>query len=136
MKLGTQTASMTNHIMSRAVIGQPEPTVGMGATILCWTDRHAATIVEVFFAGKGKSGPHLYVKVQEDKATRTDQNGMSEMQRYEYAPNPQGRIYTFRREKNGAWTPVVFSEKAKRWCKVEGEGLRIGERAKYHDFSF
>jgi primosomal protein N' len=47
MKLGAQTASLTNHLQSRATIGQPEPTVGMGATLLGWTDRYAGTIVEV-----------------------------------------------------------------------------------------
>lgn len=44
MKLGSQTGSLTNHILSRAVIGQPEPVVGMDCTLLAWTDRHAATI--------------------------------------------------------------------------------------------
>ena len=47
MKLGTQTGSLTNHIYSRAVIGQPNPEIGMGATVLCWTDRHAATITAI-----------------------------------------------------------------------------------------
>ncbi len=44
MKLGTQTGSVINHLHSRAVIGQPEPVVGMGATMLLWSDRRACTI--------------------------------------------------------------------------------------------
>lgn len=71
MRLGTQTGSVTNHILSRATIGQPEPTVGMGATLLGWTDRHACTIVEV-----SMERDRIVVTVQEDNAKRTDSNGM------------------------------------------------------------
>jgi hypothetical protein len=127
MKLGTQTGSMTNHIYSRMVIGQPEPEIGMGVTILSWTDRHAATIVHV--------GSKLVV-VQEDKATRTDKNGMSECQEYTYERNPNGPRYTFRREKNGYWTEVCWNPETNRWRKTNGHGLRIGERNEYRDFSF
>ena len=34
MQLGKQTASINNHLLSRAVIGQPSPKLGMGATLL------------------------------------------------------------------------------------------------------
>lgn len=37
MKLGTQTGSLINHIMSTAKARTPE--IGEGATILAWTDR-------------------------------------------------------------------------------------------------
>ncbi len=129
MKLGTQTGSMTNHIYSRAVIGQPEPVVGMGATVLCWTDRHPATIVEV-----GKIGQCLMVKVQEDNARRADKNGFSEDQTYNYTPNPKAHVATYRFRRN-RWEEVHQNENG-RWVKSDGNGLRIGEREKYHDFSF
>jgi hypothetical protein len=134
MKLGTQTASISNHIYSRAVIGQPEPEVGMGATILCWTDRHAATIVEVFASGRD-----LYIVVQEDNCTRKDKNGMSESQEWDCSPDPRMMKHTFRRgwnEQDGRWQKVWFNKKTTRWNKVEGEGLLIGQRKHYHDFSF
>ncbi|MBI0325563.1 hypothetical protein [Burkholderia plantarii] len=38
---------LVNHLQARAVIGQPEPVVGMGVTILAWTDRYAGTIVKI-----------------------------------------------------------------------------------------
>lgn len=38
MKLGTQTGSTTNYLMS-GVKGQPAPEIGMGVTLLHWTDR-------------------------------------------------------------------------------------------------
>jgi hypothetical protein len=34
MRIGTQTNSLVNHLYSRAVNGQPEPVIGMGATLL------------------------------------------------------------------------------------------------------
>lgn len=127
MKLGTQTASLTNHLLARSVIGQPEPVVGMGATMLCWTDRHACTIVDV-------TGDRI--KVQEDKATRTDNNGMSESQTYTYESDPKGAVHTFRKAKNGMWQQVRLNERSGRYVKTEGQGLRIGERDEYRDFSF
>lgn len=131
MRLGTQTNSLTNHILSRAVIGQPEPEVGMGATILCWTDRNAATITKVWTWRKS-----MFVTVQEDTAKRVDKNGLSECQVYEFSPNPNGATYTFRRLGDGRWQGAHFNTKTQRWSKSEGEGLRIGERNKYRDFSF
>jgi hypothetical protein len=49
MKLGTHTGSLTNHIYSRAVPITPE--VGMGCTLLSWSDRHPATIIDIFTKG-------------------------------------------------------------------------------------
>lgn len=127
MKLGTQTASLNNHLMSRAVIGQPKPVVGMGATILCWTDRHGATITKV----DGR-----YITVQEDAATRTDSNGMSESQDWAFRPNTNGREHVFFLTTSQRWQAVAKNESTGRYRKVEGSGLRIGERSEYYDFSF
>lgn len=130
MRLGNQTNSLVNHLQSRAVIGQPEPVVGMGATLLGWTDRNPATIVEVFKIGKTQ-----YVLVQEDNAKRVDNNGMSEDQTYEYTPNPDAYKKAFRIGRNGLWEAVIKNEND-RYVKSGGNGLRIGEREKYYDFSF
>lgn len=130
LKLGTQTASLTNHLYSRMTKGQPEPEVGMGATVLCWTDRLPATIVWV---GALRGRPFL--TVQQDTATRTDKNGMSESQSYDYAPNPDGRCWRFSQTKDGAWREVTLNNRAN-YVFADGAGLRIGEREKYRDFSF
>ena len=130
MRLGTQTGSLTNHILSRATIGQPEPVEGMGATILAWTDRYPGTIINVTKISQ------TVVYVREDKATRTDNNGMSESQTYSYEANPNGRLWTFRQTKSGGWEELTVNPKTGRFNKVDGCGLRIGERAKYNDFSF
>ena len=127
LKLGTQTGSLVNHLYSRSVNGQPVPTIGMGATILNWTDRKAGTIIEV---------NKTIIRVQEDNATRIDNNGMSECQEYEYTANPDGYVHTFRQDKNGMWSAVYFNEKTKRYNKSGGSGVLIGRREQYHDYSF
>jgi hypothetical protein len=133
MKLGTQTASVVNHLVARGTIGQPEPVIGMGVTMLGWTDRAPGTIVEIF-----KKGSFLYIAVQADTYKRTDKNGMSECQQYEYTPNPNGYIDHYRRSAinaNAPWVGTYQKEESGRWLKGHGQ-LRIGEREKYHDFSF
>ena len=109
---GTETGSLINHVMSN--VAAPTPTKGMGATILRWTDRKAATIIKV---------TPKTVTVRYDTVKRTDANGMSESQTYEYAPNPAGVIEVFRMTKRG-------------WRNASGNGLGIGYRAEYYDFSF
>lgn len=118
---------MFNQMYESMTIGAPEPVVGMGATITHWTDRDAATVV----AWDGK-----IIQVQQDHAKRIDGNGMSDAQRYEYEPNPDGRVYAFRRNKSNRWVPVRFNEQTKRWNNAEGCGLIVGFRDRYYDYSF
>jgi len=131
MKLGTETGSLINHILSRAVVGQPEPAVGMGATILAWTDRYAATIT---FVTTDRGRKILWVK--RDKAKRIDSNGLSESQEYLFESNPLAPAHVYQQQKDGGWIEVEFNAQTKRYRKVGGNGLRIGEREEYRDFSF
>ena len=110
MKLGTETGSLTNWMMAGGV----QPKVGMGATVLCWTDRHAGTIVKI---------TPTQIHIQEDTVKRTDRNGVSECQTYEYSSNPQGKIHVFRKTKTG-------------YRNNAGNALCIGERDSYYDYSF
>jgi hypothetical protein len=112
MQAGTETGSLINHVMTEAQ--QKEPQVGDGVTICQWTDRKAGTIVRL---------TRCTIEVQQDTAKRTDENGMSEDQAYEYAPNPNGKLHTFRKTKKG-------------WKDGDGNGLLIGARRAYHDYSF
>jgi hypothetical protein len=105
--------SLMNRIAE--VSAHPKPEIGMGATITCYTDRHAATII----AMTAKS-----VTVQEDSAVRTDSNGMCDSQTYAYYPNKGGKVSIFRKRKNGTWR------------NTDHNGLVIGERDHYHDFDF
>lgn len=95
------------------------PEVGMGATLCMWSDQRPCTVLSV----SGKT-----IVVQEDHATRTDKNGMSEDQTYTYAPNPDGETLTFTLRKNGRWVQ-------KGSTLEHGISLSLGHREKYHEFS-
>lgn len=126
MRLGTETASVVNHLMSRSTKGAPSPEVGMAATILNWTDRKAATVI-------GWDGK--VVTVQRDKATRVDGLGMTDAQKYEYERNEEGALYSFKLDKSGKWREVVKKESG-RVVFIEGAGLILGVRDEHFDFSF
>ena len=127
MNAGTQTGSLVNHLYSRMTINEPEPTVGMGVTMLSWTDRDSGTIVEVNMKKR-------YIAVTEDNAVRVDNNGMSESQNYEFTPVLDGHRYYYRKDKKGEWRRCHYNEN-KRLVFSTG-GLVIGRREKYYDFSF
>lgn len=94
------------------------PAVGMPCTI-CWiTDRKAATVIAVSPTG-------AKVTVREDKATRTDKNGMSESQSYTYERDPVGAEHVFHRQANGSYRSAS-----------QGKRLVLGERRSYHDYSY
>lgn len=93
------------------------PKVGDGGTICLYTDRHAATVIGVSASGKT-------IQVQRDFAKRTDKNGMSESQEYEYSPNPNGEIIEFRMTNSG-----VYKDKY-------GLSFYPGDRREYYDYNF
>lgn len=107
------------------VKGQPTPEVGMGATECCWSDRHAYTIIEVLTPTR--------IVVQQDKAIRTDKNGMSDCQDYRYEPNPKA-----------AKEELVFKKTKRvphgRWVRkhegIKGTPFVVGHRDEHHDYSF
>jgi hypothetical protein len=92
------------------------PAVDIGATIHLHTDRYAGTVVAITPSG-------LTVTVQRDKATRTDTNGQSDSQSWEYECDPKGKLYKFRKTKDG-------------WRSVEGFRATFGTRSEFYDFSF
>lgn len=94
------------------------PKVGDGATELCWSDRHAYTIVEVRSERR--------VVVQADIAKRTDKNGMSECQTYLFEPNPKAPLVVLTLRKDGRWRRVGDKSGA----------FLLGKRMEYHDYSF
>lgn len=108
------TGSLVNEIYGESK--QPPPEVGMGVTELCYTDRHAGTIVSVSASGKS-------FKWQQDIAIRTDNNGMSDSQTYEFKPDPDASIKTARQHKNGKYY-------------TDGRVIQVGSRSEYHDFNF
>lgn len=107
--------SLTNRLMENGK--PPVPKVGMGATILMFSDRHACTVI-------GLQTKRMIV-IQEDTQTRTDKNGMSESQEYAYAADNGGEKHTVSLRKDGRWK-IAKSETV----------VRLGERDAYHDYSF
>jgi hypothetical protein len=94
---------------------EPAPSVGMGCTLCFYTDRHAGTIIAVSPSG------HM-VTVREDKAVRTDSNGMSEDQDYRFEPDPNGAVHKLYRQGDGRYG--------------KSPRLVLGVRGAYHDYSF
>jgi hypothetical protein len=103
------------------------PVVGMGATILMFSDRHAATITSVASTKEGEMPK--WITIQQDKAIRTDKNGMSESQEYRYEPNTAASVETYTYRRNGTY--VVKGSGMR-----QGTIVRVGSRNEYHDFSF
>lgn len=116
--------SFINDVLSNM---HDEPVIGKGATLLCWSDRRACTIIE--WNGK-------IMTIQEDKVTRLDNNGASESQDYKYEKNPHGRLFYFRRDNKGEWNQVRYNPDTKRWVKLRLNRVSIGVRNHYYDYSF
>ena len=97
---------------------QPAPSVGMGVTISTMVDRYPGTIIAVSPSG-------AKVTVREDKAIRTDDNGMSQCQSYRFERDPEGCVHTFHRQGDGTY-------------KSNGDARRlfVGDRGAYRCFEF
>ena len=123
LKLGTETGSLINHVLSSSK--GLDPIVGEAATVLHWSDRSPATVVEY-------DAKKQIVALRGDKAICID----FEQQTYTYESNETGPTYHFQRQKNGSWTQVFLNRTTGRWIKSKGAGLIIGRREKYRDPSF
>ena len=99
-----------------------EPKVGMGATLAIGSDCYPFTICTV-----GKYGTK-YIEVQRDNYKRTDKNGLSEMQTYEYTPDPIAEKYRYTLRKNGRYV--------RKGLPMKYGGIYIGSRRAYFDPSF
>lgn len=131
MQLGKDTGSVMNHLFSRQTKGQPVPVVGMGATLLGWTDRYAGTIVRVI---QDKRGRYI-VTVQEDEAKIVSGSDYDGSAVYEYSPNPLNCKHHFRFEEGKGWRGVSLADNG-RVKLQESYGLKIGVREQYRDPSF
>lgn len=94
------------------------PALGMGCTVLHYSDRTAHTVIYV-----SKSGKTAWIR--RDKALRTDGNGMSDSQTYTYTPDPEGEQSQIRLSKHGDWRQVGTKYP-----------VLLGARREYFDFSF
>lgn len=111
--------SLNNRICERSK--SDAPTVGMGVTEFCWSDRHAYEVIEV------KDDRHITVRSY--KCIRTDNNGMSDCQDYRYESDPNGSTHSLFLTKQGVWRER-FGRKlgCNKW--------RVGYAEEYYDYSF
>lgn len=123
MKLGTETGSFFNYLMGNSM---SIPEVGKGATVLHWTDRSAYFVNEVSKDGKT-------VVIERAKAVRTDNNGMSETQSYEYVRDPQTEPETIKFT-YGKWRRVYTNWEGKK--ETSPINIIFGTMREYFDYSF
>lgn len=115
MSAGWRGHGSIQNALGRSSAEKPE--VGMGVTVYGWTDRHAGTISRVSASGRTFWFRH-------DKATRTDNGGMTECQTYTFEPQPDAPEYR------------VYKTKHKGWYSRKVGKIGIGHRSAYHDYSF
>lgn len=134
MNIGTHTSSLVNHLYSRATIGAPAPTVGMAATTLSWSDRHAATVTKVT---ELTSKVWAYeINVVDDIVTVTSGSTHDGSATFAFVPNPDGYAALYRMDrKTGAWTHGYINKTTGRFLKTQG-GLILGRRDHHVDPSF
>lgn len=105
----------TNTVKNSRGVEFTCPEVGMGATLCWWSDRDPYTIIKVSASGKT-------FWMQADNYKRIDNNYMSEIQDYEYTPNPNGVVRCVRLTVRG-------------W-QSNGQYVAVGHRRRYYDYSF
>jgi hypothetical protein len=127
MKLGTQTGSLVNHLMSNTVTSEIK--VGTHATFLSWTDRHPGTIVNVF-----KKGAYTYLDVRRDEVKyHEDRSG-----NFDIVDGTSEYFDTFRFKTDGSsgFQKVFVNPDTGRWIKISDGGLSVGTREYYYDPHF
>jgi hypothetical protein len=131
MKLGSETGSLVNHVYSTQQ--RVEPEIGMGATLLSWTDRSAATVVAI---ERDKSNNVVRFAVTMDLARVTSGGEHDGSATYDYISQQDGYKYWFRPAKDGRWEHVALNPDSKRWSKSKGNNILLGKRDHYRDPSF
>lgn len=135
MNIGTQTNSLVNNLYSRMTVGAPAPVVGMAATTLLWTDRHAATVTEVT---EMTSKVWAYqIIVVEDITTVVSGSAHDGSAVFSSVSNPDGYPILYRMDrKTGQWVKGHISSETGKFKKSNVGGLILGRRDHYVDPSF
>lgn len=105
--------------MRKKLTTSEEPVVGMGATLILWSDRRACTIVQVTHNGKR-------IVIQRDAIEWTpDPTRPGQILITNYLPDPQGELHHVTKRKDGTY-------------RLTGSKtiVRIGVRDEYYDPTF
>jgi hypothetical protein len=134
MNIGTQTNSLVNSLYSRMTVGAPAPVVGMAATTLSWTDRHAATVTSVT---ELTSKVWAYqISVVEDTVMVVSGSTHDGSAKFATVPSTDGHADLYRMDrKTGKWVRGYINEETGRFQKSSG-GLILGVRDHHVDPSF
>lgn len=100
---------------------QPTPEVGMGATTGYGSDRYPYTVVEILSKRK--------IKLQADSFKRIDNNGMSEVQEYNFYRDVDGHTDVATLRKDGTWVSEHDPLK-------HGRRFWLGQRSAHFDPHF
>lgn len=115
--------SLDNYICGK-MMKEPEPAVGMGATEICWTDRHPYRITRIQNGKKGEK-PILFlrrIKVEADPTARIGE------QKWIYGEEIGGEEMVKFRKSRSAW----YFKNGRIW----GSRVLIGHAEEYYDWSF
>lgn len=128
MRLGTETGSLINHIMSNTVTVE-EIKVGTPATFLSWTDRHPGTVIDVT-----KKGKFTYLKVRRDEVNYYEPG----TGKFEIVDGDDNNFSTFRFKTDGSsgFMKVGINPETGRYIKLGDGGLSVGNREYYYDPHF
>jgi hypothetical protein len=117
------TGSLVNRLKETS--NKPDPKVGDGATILMWSDREPATVVEVIrFTTGARKGEVKAVVIQEDNYKVIMGSMHDGSARYNYSRNEDAPRVTYTKDRAG------------RFKNKGGRVLSIGKRDKWYDPSF
>jgi hypothetical protein len=123
------TNSLQSNMMHAAVKGAPAPTVGMGVTILYWTDRHVGTIVKVI------SHSEIHFTSDDTVADPSKPLAMGH-QEWIHTPNPNGPIVIGKKAKDGKWYIAHKTPTGQMRVNKHCTPLAVGVKNYRYDWSF
>lgn len=131
MKLGSETGSLINHFMSG--MKNPEEIIpGTLATILHWSDREPAEVIESF-----EKGAYRYVVLRNFSYKLISGSCMDDTAEYEYSSNKEeGHKYLIRSKKNSDKWFYVGQSNTGRPVNSSEIKIRFGFADRYYDPSF
>jgi hypothetical protein len=127
--MNTPTNSLQSNMMHAAVKGAPTPEVGMGVTILYWTDRHVGTIVKVISDSEIHFTEDITVVDQSQTIVMGHQNWIN-------TPNPKGPIVIGKKTKDGKWYIARETSTGQLRVNKHCTPLAVGFKNYNYDWSF
>jgi hypothetical protein len=127
--MSNPTNNLHSNIMHAAVVGAPKPVVGMGVTVLMWSDRHAGTIVEVV------SDKEIVFTEDDTVADKTKDCQMGH-QNWIHTPDPNGPRRVAKMGKDGRWYVARETPTGRMSISKKCTPLAVGYKEHYYDWSF